>query len=54
MKRKTKSTYWGMEATTSSRDWGYTPVPGKGGKTLNVEIPETIFKRELKEMGANA
>lgn len=37
-------------ATTTSKDWGFVPVPGKGGKTTNFEIPEWMFKRELEEM----
>ena len=35
-----KKTYWGMEATTTNKDWGFIPVPGKGGKTTNATIPE--------------
>lgn len=35
-KRRTKrATYWGMAANTVPRDWGFGPVAGKGGKTLN-------------------
>ena len=37
-------------ATTTSADFGFKPVPGKGGKTTNFEIPESMFKRELEEM----
>lgn len=36
-------------ATTTSKTWGYIPVPGKGGKTTNFEIPAEMFKRELAE-----
>lgn len=36
-------------ATTTSKDWGFYPVPGKGGKTTNFEIPAELFKRELAE-----
>ena len=40
-KRRTKrATYWGMAATTISWDWGFKPVPGKGGKTTNFEDKE--------------
>lgn len=40
-KRRTRrATYWGMAARTSSRDWGFIPVPGKGGRTTNFEMPE--------------
>lgn len=43
--------YWGtMYATTTNADWGFIPIPGKGGATLNFEIPEWMFQRELKEM----
>ena len=36
-------------ATTTSKDWGFIPVSGKGGVTTNFEIPEWMFDRELKE-----
>lgn len=40
-KRRTKrASYWGMAATTTAKDWGSSPVPGKGGKTTNAVIPE--------------
>ena len=51
MKKKTyKSSYFGMEATTTSKDWGYIPVPGKGGNTTNYEIPDWMFLRELEDL----
>lgn len=37
-------------ATTTSRDFGFIPVPGKGGATTNFEIPDKMFDRELREM----
>lgn len=37
-------------ATTTSKNWGFKPVPGKGGATTNFEIPEWMFKREVEEM----
>lgn len=37
-------------ATTTSKNWGFHPVPGKGGKTTNYEIPEWMFNRELQDM----
>jgi hypothetical protein len=37
-------------ATSTSKNWGYTPVPNKGGKTTNYEIPEWMFDRELNDM----
>jgi hypothetical protein len=36
-------------ATTTSKDWGFIPVSGKGGKTTNFKIPAELFERELKE-----
>lgn len=29
-----------MYATTTSKDWGFGPVSGKGGRTTNSTIPE--------------
>ena len=37
-------------ASSTSKDFGYKPVAGKGGKTTNFEIPEWMFKREMEEM----
>ena len=37
-------------ATSTSKNFGYKPVPNKGGKTNNYEIPEWMFNRELQEM----
>jgi len=39
-RRTRQATYWGMAAKSKSRDWGFAPVPGKGGRTTNFEIPE--------------
>ena len=36
-------------ATTTNKKWGYIPVPNKGGKTTNFEIPDWMFDRELEE-----
>lgn len=36
-------------ATSTNRDWGFIPVPGKCGKTTNFEIPPKLFNRELAE-----
>ena len=41
-------------ATTTSRDWGFVPVSGKGGKTTNAVIPEWMFKRELEDLMGGA
>jgi hypothetical protein len=32
-------------ATTTNKDWGFKPVPNKGGKTTNV----VIFSEEEKK-----
>lgn len=49
-KRPTRrASYWGMAATTTSRDWGHGPVAGKGGKTKNHEIQESMIQREMRE-----
>ena len=37
-------------ATTTSKDWGFIPVSGKGGSTTNALIPEWMFERELADM----
>lgn len=39
-----------IDATTTCEDFGFKPVPGKGGATTNFEIPEWMFDRELKEL----
>lgn len=49
-RRTKRATYWGMAANTTSWDWGFKPVPGKGGKTLNHEIQESMIQREMREM----
>lgn len=36
-------------ATTTNKDWDFIPVPGKGGKTLNADIPVKKSKDEKKE-----
>ena len=41
-------------ATTTSKNWGFRPVPNKGGATTNFEIPEWMFKCELEEMEGGA
>lgn len=53
-KRRTKrATYWGMAATTTSKDWGLGPIPGKGGNTSNSLVGDTMFHRERKECKNN-
>ena len=36
-KSKNKRNWFTMEATTTSKDWGFIPVSGKGGKTTNCD-----------------
>ena len=40
-------------ATTTSKNWGFKPVPGKGGATTNYEIPDWMFDLELADMWGN-
>ena len=42
--------YWEIDATTTSWDWGFKPIPGKGGGTKNHEIQESMIQREIREM----
>ena len=51
--KKKKNSYFGMEATTTNKDWGFKPVPNKGGATTNFEIPEWMFDKELELMKKN-
>ena len=48
-KRTRRASYWGMAATTTSKDWGFGPVPCKGGSTHNHEIQESMIQREMRE-----
>ena len=53
VKKKIKSKRpagYGNAATTTSWDWGFKPVPGKGGRTRNGEGSDTIIYREEKEL----
>ena len=34
-------------ASTTSASFGFIPNPGKGGKTTNAEIPESILKKTV-------
>lgn len=38
-----------IEPAAPASIWG-KGVPGKGGKTMNKEIPDATFKRECSEM----
>lgn len=49
-KRTQKAKNWDIAATTTSWDWGFKPVPGKGGSTKNHEIHESMIQREIREM----
>ena len=48
-KRKFKNRTFGTNAidpaTTTNRDWGFNPVPNKGGKTTNA----IIYAKEEKK-----
>lgn len=48
-KRTRRASYWGMAASTTSKDWGFGPVSGKGGRTRNHEIQESMIQREMRE-----
>lgn len=37
-------------ATTTSKDWGFIPVSGKGGVTTNSIITDKMFQKELATM----
>ena len=50
-KRKNSKSVFTMSATTTSKDWGFGPVSGKGGKPTNSWISETMIHREIKEAG---
>ena len=39
-------------ASTTNKDWGYIPVPNKGGVTTNSTITEKMFQKELALMKA--
>lgn len=36
-KNRTKPKCRSIDATTTSKDWGFIPVSGKGGKTTNCD-----------------
>ena len=50
-KRKNRKAAYGMAATTTSKDWGFGPIPGKGGHTRNSLVGDTMIHREMKEAG---
>lgn len=53
MKKRRNKKKTVMGATTTSRDWGFGPVSGKGGKTQNSLIGDTMIHREMKEQKQN-
>ena len=40
-----------IAATTTSKDWGFGPIPGKGGKTTNYDesLTDSFVKRVIRE-----
>ena len=52
-KRKNRKATCGNAATTTSKDWGLGPIPGKGGKTSNSLVGDTMIHREMKEARKN-
>ena len=52
-KKKTMRSKLDIAATTTSWDWGFKPVPNKGGATRNHEIQESMIQREIREMKTN-
>jgi len=52
-KKRTRKPSGIMAATTTSKDWGFGPVAGKGGKTTNSGIGDTMIHRELKDQKRN-
>lgn len=53
MKKKRNRKAAPMAATTTSKDWGFGPVAGKGGKTTNSAVGDTMIHRELKDQKRN-
>lgn len=52
-KKRNKKAAGTMCATTTSKDWGHGPVAGKGGKTTNSGIGDTMIHREIKDQKRN-
>lgn len=52
-KKRNRKAAAGIGATTTSKDWGFGPVSGKGGKTTNSGIGDTMIHREMKEHSKN-
>lgn len=49
--RKNKRRNHDIAATTTSKDWGLGAISGKGGKTLNGDIPEGNYYKAIKGKG---
>lgn len=52
-KKRNRKAAAGIGATTTSKDWGHGPVAGKGGKTTNSLIGDTMIHREIKDQKRN-
>ena len=50
-KRKNKRNRFTEAATTTSKDWGFGAISGKGGKTLNGDIPAGNYYKAIKGKG---
>ena len=53
-KKITKLTNSIESASTTAKDWGFAPVPGKGGKTTNTASPEWASYRAIEEKSGDA
>jgi hypothetical protein len=53
-KKLTKLTNAIDSATTTAKNWGFAPVPGKGGNTTNTETPDRAFQRDTEEKSGGA
>lgn len=50
-KRKNKRRNHDIAATTTSKDWGFGAISGKGGKTNNSDIPVGNYYKQIKGNG---
>lgn len=53
-KKVTKLTNAIEPATTTAKNWGFAPVPGKGGITTNSDIPDWMHLREAEGKSGGA
>lgn len=42
-KRSKLLSNWGIMATTTNAGWGFIPVPGKGGATMNYDATKNDY-----------